>query len=119
MQSNCRAFQRPTTPVPKSEEKRPGGDPFEAAAYSLIALNEREISPATRRAVLFWRSACPDALFRSHRVFSADRRSAAAESATWCCSSPCASSASPPGEWRRFAVWPHQGSVEPSSAGQL
>ena len=44
--------------------KRPGGDPFEIAAFSLIALNEREISPLTRRGGFSWRSACPDALFR-------------------------------------------------------
>jgi len=31
-------FQKP--------KKGPGGDPFEIAAFSLVALNEREISPA-------------------------------------------------------------------------
>src|SRR6516162_11220934 len=104
MQSNGRAFQRPITPVPKSEEKRPGGDPFEIAAYSLIALNEREISPPSRRAAVSWRSACPDALFRLHRVSFADPPSALAEFAIVCCSSLYAFSASPPDEWRRFAV---------------
>src|SRR5215475_278119 len=98
-----------------ASQKRPGGDPFEIAAYSLIGLNEREISPPTRRAAVSWRSACPDALFRSHRVSFADQRSASAEFATVCCSSLYAFSASPPDEWRRFAVWPHPRSAGPSS----
>src|SRR5215471_4623669 len=97
--------------VTKATRRRP----FEAAAYSLVALNEREISPATRRAVVSWRSSCLDALFRSHRVSFADQRSAAAESASVCYSSLYASSASLPDEWPRFAVLPHQGSAEPSS----
>src|SRR3954452_2663507 len=87
-------------PYPRNLRKRPGGDPFEIAAFSLIAQNEREISLPGRRAAVSSRSACPDALFRSHRVCFADRHSAAAEFASVCRSSLYAFSASPPDEWR-------------------
>src|SRR6187551_123894 len=97
MRSNGRGFKRPAIVV-ANQRKRPGGDPFEIAAFSLIALTEREIRLPSRRAAVSSRSACPDALFRSHRVSFAGLASAADAFVTVCRSSLYAFSASPPDE---------------------